>query len=139
MTHSFDQSQRCVVLFDGESRGDGATVTGPRDRFVAPPGDYMLFVLRRVDVGSDAVLVPSVARMVKVAERADRYASTRGRIDRVKGGLGMLGELPVVEQRYLAVREALDAAKITDVATRGSQGYLTRVSGKVKGRNKDRY
>jgi hypothetical protein len=71
-----DQSQRCVVLFDGESRGDGATVTGPRDRFVAPPGDYMLFVLGTVDVGSDAVLVPSVARMVKVAERADRYAST---------------------------------------------------------------
>jgi hypothetical protein len=30
----------------------------------------------------------------------------------------MLEELPVVEQRYLAVREALDAAKITDVATR---------------------
>jgi hypothetical protein len=36
----------------------------------------MLFVLGTVDVGSDAVLVPSVARMVKVAERADRYAST---------------------------------------------------------------
>ena len=30
----------------------------------------------------------------------------------------MLTELLVVEQRYLAVREALDGAKITDVATR---------------------
>src|SRR2546427_9200365 len=30
----------------------------------------------------------------------------------------MLTELSVVEQRYLAVREALDGAKITDVATR---------------------
>jgi transposase InsO family protein len=30
----------------------------------------------------------------------------------------MLGELSVVEQRYLAVREALEGARITDVATR---------------------
>src|SRR5438132_14271815 len=30
----------------------------------------------------------------------------------------MLTELPVVEQRYLAVREALDGATITDVAAR---------------------
>jgi transposase len=30
----------------------------------------------------------------------------------------MLSELSLVEQRYLAVREALDGAKITDVATR---------------------
>jgi hypothetical protein len=30
----------------------------------------------------------------------------------------MLTELSVVEQRYLAVREALDGATITDVATR---------------------
>jgi transposase len=30
----------------------------------------------------------------------------------------MLSELSVVEQRYLAVREALDGARITDVATR---------------------
>ncbi len=30
----------------------------------------------------------------------------------------MLTELSVVEQRYLAAREALDGAKITDVATR---------------------
>ena len=30
----------------------------------------------------------------------------------------MLTELSVVEQRYLAVREALEGSKITDVATR---------------------
>jgi transposase len=37
---------------------------------------------------------------------------------RAKEDLEMLTELSVVEQRYLAVREALDGAKITDVATR---------------------
>lgn len=31
----------------------------------------------------------------------------------------MLTELSVVEQRYLAVREVLDGARVTDVATRG--------------------
>jgi transposase InsO family protein len=35
-----------------------------------------------------------------------------------KEDLGMLAELSVVEQRYLAVREVLDGAKVTDVATR---------------------
>ena len=30
----------------------------------------------------------------------------------------MLQELSVVEQRYLAVREVLDGAKVTDVASR---------------------
>jgi hypothetical protein len=30
----------------------------------------------------------------------------------------MLTELSVVEQRYLAVREVLDGARVTDVATR---------------------
>lgn len=65
MTHSFDQSQRCVVLFDGEATGEDLTVAGPADGFAAPPGHYMLFILTRVRVGGD-VLVPSVARVVSV-------------------------------------------------------------------------
>ena len=35
-----------------------------------------------------------------------------------QGDVGMLQELSVVEQRYLAVREVLDGTKVTDVATR---------------------
>lgn len=63
MTHSFDANQRCVELFDGEALEDGVSFTGPPDPNVAPPGDYMLFVLRRNDVGT---LIPSFARMVRV-------------------------------------------------------------------------
>jgi hypothetical protein len=66
MTHSFDQNQRCVVLFDGEADGDELTISGPRDSFVAPPGHYMLFALRSVDTGSRTVLVPSAARIIRV-------------------------------------------------------------------------
>ncbi len=61
MTHSIDMNQRCVVLFDDEA-GEELTVTGPRDPSVAPPGHYMLFVLRRVD----GELVPSHGRMIRV-------------------------------------------------------------------------
>jgi transposase InsO family protein len=39
-------------------------------------------------------------------------------LDRAKEDPGMLVELSVVEQRYLAVREVLDGARVTDVATR---------------------
>jgi galactose oxidase len=66
MTHSFDQNQRCVVLFDGEASGDELTIGGPSDRHAAPPGPYMLFVLRRVQVGRRGILVPSVGRMIAV-------------------------------------------------------------------------
>jgi hypothetical protein len=33
---------------------------------VAPPGDYMLFVLTRVGRGTDGILVPSVAKIIRV-------------------------------------------------------------------------
>jgi galactose oxidase len=63
MTHSIDMNQRAVVLFDGETGGEELTVTGPGDRSIAPPGYYMLFLLAEVD----GVLVPSKARMIRVA------------------------------------------------------------------------
>jgi Domain of unknown function (DUF1929) len=66
MTHSFDQNQRCVVLFDGEASSQEITLTGPKDPFIAPPGYYMLFLQRRVYAGGDPILVPSVARIIRV-------------------------------------------------------------------------
>jgi Domain of unknown function (DUF1929) len=65
MTHSIDMNQRCVVLFDGEADGDEITITGPKDPFVAPPGDYMLFVLRRSHPEGET-LVPSIGRFTRV-------------------------------------------------------------------------
>jgi Domain of unknown function (DUF1929) len=62
MTHSIDMNQRRVPLFEGEAGGGELTVNGPDDRSVAPPGDYMLFVLSEVD----GVLIPSRGRMIRV-------------------------------------------------------------------------
>jgi galactose oxidase len=67
MTHSFDQNQRCVVLFEGEAAGEEITITGPKDPFIAPPGHYLLFVMRRIDVSGRAVHVPSVGKVIRVA------------------------------------------------------------------------
>jgi galactose oxidase len=66
MTHSIDMNQRAAVLFEGEAGGDELEVTGPRDAFVAPPGIYLLFVLRRVESAGGPQLVPSVGRMIRV-------------------------------------------------------------------------
>ena len=74
MTHCFDQNQRFVELFDGESTEGELAVTGPADGFAAPPGDYLLFLLRRTGEGADALEVPSVARVVRVAN--DGYDQT---------------------------------------------------------------
>ncbi|HEX2057471.1 MAG TPA: galactose oxidase-like domain-containing protein [Actinomycetota bacterium] len=60
-THSFNSDQRYVGLRITARTGDQVTVTAPPSAFVAPPGKYMLFVLR------DGI--PSVARFVTVAER----------------------------------------------------------------------
>ena len=66
MTHSIDMNQRCVVLFEGHADDGEVAVGGPVSPSAAPPGDYMLFVLRRVGSGDDSVLVPSVGRFVRV-------------------------------------------------------------------------
>lgn len=66
MTHSFDMNQRCIVLFDGEGQEEDISIMGPQDAHVAPPGDYMLFVLRRVGTEGGDTYVPSVARVARV-------------------------------------------------------------------------
>jgi galactose oxidase len=66
MTHAWDANQRCVELFDGEARDPQLTIPGPRDAHAAPPGDYMLFAMRRDPAGDGGRLIPSVARMVRV-------------------------------------------------------------------------
>jgi hypothetical protein len=60
VTHSVDQGQRYVPLAFTTS-GTTLTVTGPATGGVTPPGYYMLFVV-------DAAGVPSVAKMVQVAQ-----------------------------------------------------------------------
>jgi hypothetical protein len=62
-THSFDQNQRCIILKD--IPGGASTpvdVIGPQDAQVAPPGYYLLFILRQ----QGGELVPCVAWWVWV-------------------------------------------------------------------------
>jgi hypothetical protein len=64
MTHSFDANQRVVQLPVGQVQdlGGGSyrvIAGGPKDSHMAPPGQYMLFVL-------DANRVPSEAKIVRV-------------------------------------------------------------------------
>jgi hypothetical protein len=62
MTHAFDENQRFVELFDGLSSSGELIVAGPRDGAVGPPGDYLLFLLRRTEQGE----VPSTGLMVRL-------------------------------------------------------------------------
>jgi hypothetical protein len=57
-THSFDMDQRFMEL-DFAQSGSRLTVSGPRNANVAPPGQYMLFVI-------DGNGVPSVASKVRL-------------------------------------------------------------------------
>lgn len=66
MTHAFDSNQRCVVLFSGEATDRAFSVEGPQDAYAAPPGDYLLFVLRRIETERGDAFVPSIARVVRV-------------------------------------------------------------------------
>lgn len=58
-THSFDMDQRFMEL-DFTQSGSRLTVSGPRNANVAPPGQYMLFVI-------DGNGVPSVASLLRLA------------------------------------------------------------------------
>lgn len=59
-THAFDQNARFVPLgFEPHPTGSAFTVRSPRDANVAPPGDYLLFVV-------DTAGVPSVGRWVRL-------------------------------------------------------------------------
>jgi hypothetical protein len=64
MTHSFDQNQRSIQvklqpLVSDAANNQISVITAPADANLAPPGDYMLFVL-------DADRVPSVAKIIRI-------------------------------------------------------------------------
>jgi hypothetical protein len=61
-THGFDQNQRAVPLTATVSGAGEVTVVPPSDTWVAPEGDYNLFLVS--DKG-----VPSVAKPVRVVDR----------------------------------------------------------------------
>jgi hypothetical protein len=64
-THGFDQGQRYVPLgFVVASAPARLLVRSPADANLAPPGDYLLFVVD--SLAADAPAVPSVARWVRV-------------------------------------------------------------------------
>jgi galactose oxidase len=63
-THSFDMNTRLTTLGFSAAR-DELSVTAPPSGRVAPPGQYMLFVLNRQGV-------PSVARIISVGDAAGR-------------------------------------------------------------------
>ena len=64
-THGFDQGQRYVPLgFVAMASPARLLVHSPADANLAPPGDYMLFVID--SLAADAPAVPSVARWVRV-------------------------------------------------------------------------
>ena len=58
VTHSFDQNQRFVKL-TFEAQTDGLSVTAPASGNIAPPGDYLLFVVNHQGV-------PSTGRFVRL-------------------------------------------------------------------------
>jgi hypothetical protein len=58
-THVTDTGQRSIAL-DMTTRAGAVSVTVPKDRTVAPPGRYMLFLV-------DDRGVPSVARWLEVS------------------------------------------------------------------------
>lgn len=68
-THGFDQNQRYVPLsFTSASSPSRLHITMPADGNLAPPGDYMLFLID--NVATDAPTVPSIARWVRVGSTA---------------------------------------------------------------------
>ncbi len=72
VTHSFDQNQRYVPAtnFIANPIQNKLIVPAPANSAVAPPGYYMLFVLRRSinSANGDSQLVPYLAKYVKITE-----------------------------------------------------------------------
>jgi Domain of unknown function (DUF1929)/PKD domain len=67
-THAFDMDQRNVGLSFTSAAGV-LNVTGPPNGNIAPPGDYMLFILNSAGV-------PSIATMVQVSSAANDVPPT---------------------------------------------------------------
>ncbi len=63
VTHSTDMNARSLVLAQSAPSGDTLTLTSPASASMAPPGDYMLFLV-------DDKGVPSIARWVAVGTGA---------------------------------------------------------------------
>lgn len=72
VTHGFDQNQRYVPAanFIANPIQNKLVVPAPANSAVAPPGYYMLFVLRRSinSANGDSQLVPSLAKYVRITE-----------------------------------------------------------------------
>jgi chitodextrinase len=68
VTHAFDQNQRYVPLTFTQGSGQ-LTVTAPANARVAPPGDYMLFIL-------DGNGIPSVAKITRALLPTDTTPPT---------------------------------------------------------------
>lgn len=71
VTHGFDQNQRYVPLSIAEvnENQNYIIVNAPPNRYYAPPGLYMLFVMRMNNAGNDDIqLVPSMAKYVKLTD-----------------------------------------------------------------------
>jgi hypothetical protein len=74
VTHFFDQNQGFAELFDGESTDGSLIVEGP-DPSAAPPGPYLLFLLRRTEDAGATMDVPSVGRFVRLGLPAGSRAA----------------------------------------------------------------
>ena len=91
MTHATDFNSRYIELelLDGKRAPRGlVTVRGPQNARIAPPGHYMLFLLRQVG----GVSVPSVAQIIRV------------------DGFETVGEGAAIATRAAGARNAHDAA-----------------------------
>jgi hypothetical protein len=67
VTHSYDGDQRAVRLEIVSKTASAVTVKAPFTAGAAPPGDYMLFALRRIATTGFQQWVPSVACWTRVA------------------------------------------------------------------------
>jgi hypothetical protein len=66
-THSFDANQRLVQLDIVSKTALEVTVRGPYMPAAAPPGDYMVFALRRIATTGFKRWVPSIAAWTRVS------------------------------------------------------------------------
>ncbi len=67
VTHCFDSNQRYVILDFETISVNKFYVTPPSDRYIAPPGYYMLFVLKdKSQSWSEQVRIPSIAKIIKL-------------------------------------------------------------------------
>lgn len=113
VTHSFDMDQRWQELAFTQS-GRRLTVRGPRNTRVAPPGQYMLFVLNRAGTPSMARIqrIPSRARPTSTAVQAGTLTLTSSRA----GGRWVTATFPRPFRRTPVVTVGAPSATASDPA-----------------------